>query len=80
MDKTAEQLQIEHNRQYGALDSLHDEVMSMLHAHQLRQPSIESTTVVEWLRFIYDEVQVGMGRPTVFKQVMGDLADPGTNT
>jgi hypothetical protein len=66
MDKSREQLSIEHQRQSTALCGLNDEVMSMLHAWQLRHPSVDSQTVIDWLRLIYDEVQAGLGKERHF--------------
>jgi len=66
MDKTMEQLEAEHGRQHRALSYLGDEVMSMLHAHSLREPSMDSERVVGWLRLIYDEIQEGLGNPRHF--------------
>jgi hypothetical protein len=68
MNSAAKQLEDENRRQYEALSCLNDEVMSMLHAHSLRQPLIDSEHVVDWLRFIYDEVQVGLGEPRHFEK------------
>ncbi len=56
----------ENARQLKALSELSDEVMSMLHAHPLRSPSIESDTVIGWLHQLYDIVQKGLGRPSHF--------------
>ena len=61
MERTTEQLVVENKRQYAALSELSDEVMSMLHARQLREASLDSQTVTGWLRLIYDVVQVGLG-------------------
>jgi hypothetical protein len=69
MGKTVEQLELECSRQYEALSRLSDEVMSMLHADSLRQASIDSKQVVEWLRVVYDEVQNGLGNPPHFGTV-----------
>ena len=80
MEKTIEQLKAEHSRQQQSLWSLNDEVMSALHAHPLRQPSIDSTVVVNWLRDIYDEVQVGLGKPRRFNPLDANSGDPPANT
>jgi hypothetical protein len=69
MDKTIEQLEFERNRQYQALSCLNDEVMSKLHAHPLRQSSIESKHVIAWLQLMYDEIQAGLGKPRHFRTV-----------
>lgn len=67
MDKTIEQLVAENKRQYAALSDIGDEVMSMLHAQQLREASLDSQTVTGWLRLIYDMVQVGLGGKSHFE-------------
>ena len=66
MDKTTEQLDADNRRQNQALVCLKDEIMSMLHAHPLRQPSIDSQYVINWLRQLYDEIQEGLGEPRHF--------------
>ena len=55
--------------QYNALVQVSDEVMSMLHAHPLRQEAIQSATVVNWLQGIYDLVEMGLGRPAHFANI-----------
>ena len=55
--------------QYSALVQVGDEVMSMLHAHSLRQEVIPSATVINWLQGIYDLVEVGLGRPPHFANI-----------
>jgi hypothetical protein len=53
-----------HSRpEQNALWELNDEIMSMLHAQQLRQESVSSATVKEWLQGLYDIAQVGLGKP-----------------
>ncbi|CAN5445918.1 hypothetical protein BH09PLA1_BH09PLA1_21750 [soil metagenome] len=51
-----------------ALLELNDEIMSMLHAQQLRQDSVPSATVKEWLQELYDIAQVGLGKPRHFQR------------
>ena len=53
-------------RQYDARVRLNDELMSMLHAMQLREETVASGTVREWLRVLVAIVQEGLGkdRPT----------------
>jgi hypothetical protein len=54
------------NRQVHALYELQDELMSILHAHPLRQPLVDSAKVTDWLRGLYDIVQEGLGKPRHF--------------
>ena len=68
MKDELERLRKENERQYEALMYLNDEVMSILHAHALRQDTIASNTVIEWLRGIYNTVQEGLGKPAVFEK------------
>lgn len=49
-------------RQYDALVRLNDELMSMLHASQLRGDAVPSQTVRQWLRVLVDIVDEGLGR------------------
>ena len=53
-------------RQRNALFNLNDEIMSTLHAHQLREANVPSKEVVAWLRGLYDIVQEGLGKPAHF--------------
>jgi len=53
-------------REQGALWELSDEIMSALHAEQLRHESVSSTTVKQWLCELYDIAQVGLGLPRHF--------------
>lgn len=66
MDNEAGRLENENRKQYQALSCLNDEVMSMLYSHALREPLIDSKHVVDWLRYIYDEVQTGLGKSRHF--------------
>jgi hypothetical protein len=68
MGKTIEQLAADNLRQSKSLSSLQDEMMSMLHAHALREPSIDSRQVIAWLQLLYDEVQVGLGESKHFRK------------
>jgi hypothetical protein len=52
----------------NALVELNDEIMSMLHAQQLRQESVPSETVKKWLQGLYDIAQVGLGKPRLFRR------------
>jgi hypothetical protein len=52
----------------NALVELNDEIMSMLHAQQLRQDSVPSATVKEWLQGLYDIAQVGLGKSRHFRR------------
>lgn len=49
--------------QRNALSKLHDELGSLLHANQLRSDTVDSKTVVNWLRMLHDIVQDGLERP-----------------
>ena len=60
--------------QRDALYELNDEIMSILHAEQLRHDSIASATVTQWLRGLYDFVQVGLGKSPHFTQQKSDEA------
>ena len=53
-------------RQRNALIELSDEIMSILHAHQLKAPQMQSNEVREWIRGLYDLVQKGLGKPAHF--------------
>jgi hypothetical protein len=66
VDRDVEQLEATCSRQYQALATLNDEVMSILHAQALRQKVVTCETVAEWLRGLYDIVQQGLGRPRHF--------------
>jgi hypothetical protein len=63
MSDQTEQSRTEQN----ALWELNDEIMSMLHAQQLRQESVSSATVRLWLQELYDITQVGLGKPRNFR-------------
>ena len=52
----------------NALWELNDEIMSMLHAQQLRQDHVPSETVKHWLQELYDTTQVGLGKPRHFRR------------
>ena len=52
----------------NALLELNDEIMSMIHAQQLRQESVPSATVKEWLQGLYDIAQMGLGNPRHFRR------------
>ena len=52
----------------NALRAQSDEIMSMLHAQQLRQESMPSATVTQWLQELYDLAQVGLGKPRHFRR------------
>jgi hypothetical protein len=53
-------------RQRNALVDLGDDIMSVLHSHQLREPQIRSEVVIAWIRGLYDTVQKGLGKPAHF--------------
>ena len=66
----------QYQQQYDALLHIADEIMDTLHAGQLRQPTIESSTVVEWLRGLYDMAEEGMGREAHFTKLNLPLMKP----
>jgi hypothetical protein len=68
MDELDKRLKTVFERHIKALDAIGDEVMSILHAHNLKAPTVAAVTVVAWLRGIYDMVEVGRGRPPHFAQ------------
>lgn len=61
-----ERLRQENARQFEALIYLNDEIMSILHAHSLRQDKVDSEVVTGWLRGLYDAVQEGLEKARHF--------------
>jgi hypothetical protein len=55
-------------RERNALLELSDEIMSLLHAEQLKHESVPSAMVTEWLRELYDIAQVGSGKSRHFRR------------
>ena len=49
--------------QTNALFNLNDEVDALLHASQLRNDTIDSKTVIGWLRMLHNIVRDGLERP-----------------
>ncbi len=49
--------------QLNALWELQDELNFLLHANQLRSDTVDSKTVVNWLRGMHNIVQDGLERP-----------------
>lgn len=66
MQNELKNLRRENERQYNALVTINDEVMSILHAHALRQETIAADTVSDWMQGIYDLVQQGLDKPAHF--------------
>lgn len=65
-------------REQNALLELSDEIMSALHAEQLRHDSVPSSTVTQWLRQLYDIAQGGLGRPRgLGRESQGDAEATG---
>ena len=67
-----EETRVSDDAQRDALCELNDEIMSILHAEQLRHDSVDSATVLQWLRGLYDVVKVGLGQSPHFNQQKSD--------
>jgi hypothetical protein len=67
MDSEVERLKEVSQRQYSALGRLNDEIMSILHAHSLREKMIDTEIVRGWLQGLYNEVRIGLGKGAHFK-------------
>ena len=66
MQNELQKLRRKNERQYNALVTINDEVMSILHAYALRQETIAADTVIDWMHDIYDLVQRGLDKPAHF--------------